>query len=127
MRFRATLSVSLIIGLAGWANDLPAQDMAEYTEYLPGMPPNCEKPLLNTLGLGSTLEGCEAMYQKNNFVEWQCEDEALFKQRTAPHLLQQSDVKWLANVVNRKNACIDLLAKKGKLGLWDRLSHWWHQ
>jgi hypothetical protein len=102
-----------------------AEDMAVYTEYVPGFPPNCEKPQLNVSGIGSTLEGCEAMYKRNDYIEWKCEREALFKQQTAPHLLQEYDVKWLNNIVNRKGACVDLLAENGKLGLWDRISRWW--
>ena len=123
---RAAKIVLLSVGLAGLSTISPAQDDATYTEYLPGMPPDCEKPFLNVTGLGSTLEGCEAMYKASNFTEWACEDESLFKQRTAPQLLQQYDVKWLANVVNRKKACMDLLARKGKLGLWDKISRWWN-
>jgi hypothetical protein len=123
---RAAMIVLLCVGLACLSTTSPAQDDAIYTEYLPGLPPNCEKPLLNTTGLGSTLEGCQSMYKANDFAEWACEDEALFKQHTAPHLLQQSDVKWLANVVNRKKACMDLLAREGKLGWWDRISRWWN-
>src|ERR1700726_4002142 len=77
-------------------------DFADYTEYLAGLPPHCEKPVLNTIRPGSSLDACEAMYQANNFVESTCESEALFKQKTAPALLQEADVKWLSNVVNRK-------------------------
>jgi hypothetical protein len=102
-----------------------ADDDAYYTEYLPGMPPNCEEPLLNRFFPGSTLEGCEAMYKADKFIEWACEEESLTKQRIAPHLLTQADVKWLTNVVNRKRACIDLLASKKKLRLWDTISRWW--
>jgi hypothetical protein len=65
------------------------------------------------------------MYEANNFVEFTCEREAFFKQRTAPHLLVQSDIKWLSNVDNRRTACIDLLAEKGKLSMWDTISRWW--
>ena len=90
-------------------------DFAGYTEYITGLPPNCEKPVLNTLRPGSYLDACEAMYQANNFVEFSCEREALFKQKTAPSLLQEADLKWLSNVVNRKGACMDLLARRGKL------------
>ena len=75
---------------------------------------------------GSTLDVCESMYKNGNFIEWGCESEASFRERTAPQLLEQSDMKWLANVVNRKKACMDLLAEKGKLGLWDAISRWWN-
>ena len=51
---------------------------------------------------------------------------ALIKQKTAPHLLKDSDVKWLANVENRKKACMDLLARKGELGVLDSVSRWWN-
>jgi hypothetical protein len=54
-----------------------ADDDAYYTEYLPGMPPNCEEPLLNRFFPGSTLEGCEAMYKADKFIEWACEEEIL--------------------------------------------------
>jgi hypothetical protein len=119
---RRAVIVSLCVGLAGQPTILFAQDKAVYTEYLSD---NCEKPLLNTLGPSSSLEACQAMYRASNFAELVCEKEALFKQHTAPHLLQQNDVKWLSNVVNRKRACMDLLADKGKLGFWDRISRWW--
>jgi hypothetical protein len=33
--------------------------------------------------------------------EFTSEREAFFKQRMAPHLLVQSDIKWLSNVDNR--------------------------
>jgi hypothetical protein len=125
MQNRSAVIVSLCVGFAGQPTILFAQDIAIYSEYVPD--PNCEKPRLeDRMFLGkSTLETCEAMYKADNFTEWLCEREALFKQRTAQHLLQQNDVKWLSNVVNRKGACLDLLANEGKLGLWDRISHWW--
>jgi hypothetical protein len=126
MQNRGAIIASLCFGLTCLPTLSSAQDDATYTEYLPGIPPNCEKPILNISGFGSTLDGCQAMYKANNFIEWACEDEALFKQRTAPHLLQQYDVKWLTNVENRKKACMALLARKEKLGLWDRISHWWN-
>jgi hypothetical protein len=124
-----TKSWMLAAALCAGLTVLPAhaRDDALYTEYVPGFPADCEKPLLNTSGIGSTLEGCEAMYKASNFVEWACEEEAMFKQRTAPHLLQQGDLKWLANLENRKKACMDLLATKGKLGLWDSVSRWWNR
>ena len=96
-----------------------------YTEYLPNWGFDCEKPLLNTLNPWSSLEACEGMYKANYFVEFTCEGEALFKQRTAPHLLVQSEIKWLSNVANRRRACIGLLAEKGKLSVWDKISRWW--
>jgi len=102
------------IGLADLHSTLLADDFAPYIEYLPS--PNCD----------STLDVCESMYKNGNFIEWGCESEASFKERTAPQLLEQSDMKWLANVVNRKKACMDLLAEKGKLGLWDTISRWWN-
>jgi hypothetical protein len=68
---------------------------------------------------------CQGMYDKSSFIEFPCEREALFKQRTAPHLLLQHDIKWLSNVANRKKACMELLAKKGKLSMWDTISRWW--
>jgi hypothetical protein len=102
------------------------QDRAIYTEYVPHVPPDCEKPQLDTLRFGSGLGICESMYKSNSFVEWDCEGEALFKQRTAPQLLKDADVKWLSNVANRKKACMDLLAQKGKLGWRDTISRWWN-
>jgi hypothetical protein len=104
---------------------VPPEDRVFYTEYLPNWGFDCEKPLLNTLNPWSSLEACEGMYKANYFVEFTCEDEALFKQRTAPHLLVQSDIKWLSNVANRRRACIGLLAEKGKLSVWDKISRWW--
>ena len=101
-------------------------DRAYYTEYLPGVfPPNCEKPLLNTLSPYSSLEACVAMYQKDYFIEWACEKEALLKQKTNPNLLTQHDIKYLSNVINRKEACMTLLARKGKLSWPDTISRWW--
>ena len=105
------------IGLADLHSTLLADDFAPYTEYLPS--PNCETPRLLQgpfmPSSGSTLDVCESMYKNGNFIEWGCESEASFRERTAPQLLEQSDMKWLANVVNRKKACMDLLAEKGKL------------
>jgi len=114
------------IGLADLHSTLLADDFAPYTEYLPS--PNCETPRLLQRPLipssVSTLDVCESIYKNGNFIEWGCESEASLKERTAPQLLEQSDMKWLANVVNRKKACMDLLAEKGKLGLWDTISRW---
>jgi hypothetical protein len=106
------------------------EDRAFYTEYLPtlyGLTADCEKPLLNTVMPWSSLEVCEAYYKANNFIELACEREALFKQRTAPHLLDQHDIKWLSNVVNRRRACTELLAQEGKLSMWDKISRWWRR
>jgi hypothetical protein len=123
---RAAIIILVSIGFAGLPGSSLAEDMAAYTEYLPGMAPSCEKPLLNTTGIGITLERCEVMYEKNNYIEFRCEREALAKQRTAPHLMQEYDAKWVANIINRKKACMDLLANNGKLALWDTVSRWWN-
>jgi hypothetical protein len=107
----------------------PHQDKAIYNEYVLGLPfsPNeCEHPLRDTFYVGSTLEACEEWYSNNNFIKLECEKEALLKQSTAPHLLKDADVKWLSNVANRKKACMDLLARKGKLGWRDTISRWWN-
>jgi hypothetical protein len=109
----------------------PREDLAYYPEYVPSSmsgvtaAAGCEEPLVNTLLPWTSLEACHEMYKASSFIEFPCEREALFKQRTAPHLLQQYDIKWLSNVANRKRACMELLAKKGKLTLWDTISRWW--
>ena len=70
----------------------PPEDRAFYPEYVPGSTSGftaaagCEEPLLNTLFPWSSLEACQEMYKASNFIEFPCEREALFKQRTAPHL-----------------------------------------
>ena len=117
-----TGAILLSVALVGLPNASLAEDFAPYPEYWAA--PNCEQPKLEP-NSNSSLDVCESMYKKGSFVEWQCESEALFKQRTAPQLLQDYDVKYLANVANRKEACMDLLAKKGELGLWDTISRWW--
>jgi hypothetical protein len=133
MQNRSVAIVLLWVGLAGQPTMLLAEDdpdRATYTEYVPdfhAQPPKdgCENPHLDRTNFGSTLAMCEGMYKRNDFTEdHPCESEALFKQRNAPHLLQQSDLKWLANVVNRKRACMNLLADKGKLGVRDRIYRW---
>jgi hypothetical protein len=102
---------------------LAEDDRANYTEYVPG--PDCEHPRLDRTGFGSTLEMCLSMYKANDFTEISsCEKESLFKQKTAPHLLQDYDLKWLVSTENRKRACMDLLARKGKLGVLDSVSRW---
>jgi hypothetical protein len=126
MRYRAAVATLVFIGFAGLPRTSPAEDVAAYSEYLPAMAPSCEKPLLNATGVRITLERCEVMYEKNNYIEGRCERVALSKQRTASHLLQEYDAKWLANIVNRKKACMDLLENNGKLGLWDTISRWWN-
>ena len=109
----------------------PPEDRAYYPEYVPSSSSGftaaagCEEPLLNTLFPWSSLEACQEMYKASNFIEFPCEREALFKQRTAPHLLLQHDIEWLSNVANRKRACMELLAEKGKLSMWDTISRWW--
>ena len=96
----------------------PPEDRAFYPEYVPSSisgvtaVAGCEEPLVNTLFPWSSLEACQEMYKASSFIEFPCEREALFKQRTAPRLLLQHDIKWLSNVDNRKRACIELLAKK---------------
>jgi hypothetical protein len=67
------------------------------------------------------------MYKANSFIDstWTCEREASLKERTAPHLLGQHDIKYLSNVANRRRACIELLARKGKLSICDKISRWW--
>ena len=124
MRYRAAVIILAFIGLIGLPSSLIAEDFTEvYNEYFPT--PNCEEPQA-TQG-NRSHQWCEDMYnKKGDYALFQCESEALFKQRTAPQLLQQTDVKWLANAVNRKKACMDLLANKGKLGLWDTFSRWWN-
>jgi hypothetical protein len=116
MRHGAAVFILVSIGSASLRSTLIAEDMAVYTEYLPGDATELRKASVKCVGIGSTLEGCEFMYKKNDYVEWKCESEALFKQQTAPHLLQEHDMKWLTNIVNRKGACLDLLAEKGNLG-----------
>jgi hypothetical protein len=103
-----------------------AEDQAMYTEFLPGAPPSCQKPILNTSGIGTTLEACEKMYKNNDFAQSTCETEARVKQRTAPDLLEQYEAQWLANLANRKEACLDLLAEKGRLGMLDIMWRWWN-
>jgi hypothetical protein len=70
------------------------------------------------------FDACLMMYKANDFTEGRCERESLFKQRTAPHLLQDYDVKWLSNVDTRKKACMDLLTRKGNLGVLNSISRW---
>jgi hypothetical protein len=108
------------------SNASAEDDRAIYTEYLPGMPPNCDKPLLDVSMFGSTLETCQQMYQHGDFASWTCEEEALYKQKINPSLITQSDIKWLVNVMNRKRACIALLARTGKLSVKDKFLRWWN-
>ena len=107
---------------------MPPEDRAFYTNYFPtGIPEmNCEKPLLS-LQDWISLEECRSLYKEGSFIEWDCERETLLKQRTAPRLLEQHDIKWLSNVANRRRVCMNLLAKKGELSMWDKISRWWNR
>jgi hypothetical protein len=117
---------SLLCVLLGQATASLAEGQATYTEFLPGVPPNCERPILNTSGVGTSLDECEAMYRQHDFAEGICEIKARIKRRIALHMLEQYDAQWLANIANRQEACIDLLAEKGRLGLLNELRRWWH-
>jgi hypothetical protein len=123
---RAAIICLLCFDLVGQSTISSAENQATYTEFLPGVPPNCEQPVLNTSGIGTTLEACEVMYKKNDFAQSTCETEARIKRRTGLHLLQQYDAQWLANLTNRKEACVDLLSEKGRLGLLQMIGRWWN-
>jgi hypothetical protein len=103
------------------------EDVVFYSEYVPDLGnPACDNPIrLDARIPNSTETTCLEMYKSDTFVESRCEDEALFKWRTNPKLLDQNDTKWISNVFNRKHACMTLLARKQKLSLWDTLSRWW--
>ena len=71
---------------------------------------------------------CLLKYKKDIWGLYIYENDSLSKEQTFGHsMLDSHDLNWIMSAKNRKQACLDLLEKKGHLSFLDQGLQWWRR